>query len=141
MPITKHDKQELDQIYNDFGEQYGGCKNDYFALLYMTKKFRCRADEIAHQVAFGGNDYGLDGYYIDPVARNLYLYQFKWSENHNLFKESMEQLAKKGMERFFGTPLADPESKRTAKLPAGRPARTQIARRACLHPFCVQGRR
>ena len=108
MPITKHDKQELDQIHAEWGERFGGCKNDYFALLYLTKKFKCRPDEIAHQVTFGGNDYGLDGYHIDPVARNLYLYQFKWSENHNLFKESMEQLAKKGLERVLGSPLADP---------------------------------
>ncbi len=89
MAITKSDKQELDQLYSDWSDQYGGCKEDYFACLYLAKKHRCSVPDIAHQVAFGGNDYGLDGYYIDREARNLYLYQFKWSENHNLFKDSV----------------------------------------------------
>src|SRR5262249_13802926 len=44
----------------------------------------------------------------DPEAKNLYLYQFKWSENHNLFKDSLDRLAKEGMNRIFGNPLADP---------------------------------
>jgi hypothetical protein len=107
MPITKKDQKELDQFYTDYGEKYDGCKEDYFALVYLTKKFGCEVKDIAHQVAFGGNDYGLDAYYVDRPSRNLYLLQFKWSENHNLFKESLERLAKDGMERIFGNPLQD----------------------------------
>ena len=38
------------------------------------------ADQLIHQVAFGNRDYGIDTYYIDREAKNLYLYQFKWSE-------------------------------------------------------------
>ena len=30
---------------------------------------------ITH-VAFGGNDYGIDGLHFDPEKRNLYLFQF-----------------------------------------------------------------
>src|SRR5262249_32942257 len=75
---------------------------------YLQRKFKCEASVIAHQIAFGNNDYGPEAYYIDREARNLHLYQFKWSENHNLFKESMERLAKSGMERIFGDPLQDP---------------------------------
>jgi hypothetical protein len=108
MALTKSDKQELDQLHSDWSDKYGGCKEDYFACLYLPKKHHCSIPDIAHQVAFGGNDYGLDAYYIDRDARNLYLYQFKWSENHNLFKDSMDRLAKDGMARIFGNPMADP---------------------------------
>ncbi len=110
MPITKHDKQTLDQIYSDWSGKYKGRTEDYFALLYLTKKFEREVEDIAHEVCFGGWDYGMDAYHIDRSARNLYLYQFKWSENHNLFKESMERLAKDGLERIFGTVLADPKA-------------------------------
>lgn len=108
MPILKQDKQDLDQIYSDWSDRYGGRKEDYFACLYLKSKFRRDVQEIAHQVAFGGNDYGLDAFYIDREAKNLYLYQFKWSENHNLFKESLERLAQAGMQRIFGNAMADP---------------------------------
>ena len=61
---------------------------------------------MANQVAFGNHDYGLDGFYLDREAKNLFLYQFKWSENHNLFKESLDRLAKDGMNRIFGVDSA-----------------------------------
>ena len=108
MPITKQDKQELAQIHSDWSERYGGCKEDYFACLYLKAKFRCDIPELAPHIAFGGNDYGLDAYCIDREAKNLYLYQFKWSENHNLFKDSLDRLAKDGMHRIFGNAMADP---------------------------------
>ena len=84
MSISKLDKHELDQVYSDGFEKYGGCKEDYFACMYLTAKFNCSVSNVAARIAFGGNDYGLDAYYIDPDTKNLYLYQFKWSENHNL---------------------------------------------------------
>lgn len=108
MAITKQDKQELDQLYAEWSRTYKGCKEDYFAVMYLTKKFRLSADDVAAHISFGNNDFGIDAYHIDTQARNLYLYQFKWSENHNLFKESMDRLAKHGMERIFGNPFADP---------------------------------
>jgi hypothetical protein len=85
------------------------CNEDYFPFIYFLKKFNIGPEEICHQVAFGNNDYGIDAYYFDRQARNLYLYQFKFSENHNLFKESLERLTKDGIERIFGNPLLDPK--------------------------------
>jgi hypothetical protein len=108
MSITKQDKHELDQVHSDWFEKYGGCKEDYFACMYLTAKFHCSVPSVGARIAFGGNDYGLDAYYIDPDTKNLYLYQFKWSENHNLFKESLDRLSKDGMNRIFGNPMADP---------------------------------
>ena len=65
-------------------------------------------DDVAHQIAFNGNDYGIDAYHFDRYARNLYLYQFKWSEDHNLFKDSMQRLAKHGIARIFNATTQDP---------------------------------
>lgn len=110
MPITRQDKQQLNQAFSDWHEKYGGCKEDYFACMYLKSKFHCSVPDVAPRIAFGNNDYGLDAYYIDPETKNLYLYQFKWSENHNLFKESLDRLAKDGMNRIFGNPMADPSA-------------------------------
>jgi hypothetical protein len=106
--ITKQDEQALAQVYADYHDRYGGQKQDYFALLYLPKKFKCRVEDIAAQVAFGNNDYGLDAYYVDREGRNLYLFQFKWSENQGLFKESFERLTKEGMELIFGAGKQEP---------------------------------
>jgi len=107
MPIKTVDQQRLDSLYAEHHGRYNGRKEDYFALLYLTRKFKVDVDEIAHQVAFGGNDYGIDAYFVDRNARNLYLFQFKWSEDHGQFKGSMERLAKDGLARVFGNPNQD----------------------------------
>jgi hypothetical protein len=108
MPITHKDKQQLDDLYAELGRSYGGRKEDYFALLYLTRKFKLEPNEIAHQVAFGNRDYGIDAYYVDRQARNLYLFQFKWAEDYGQFKHSMERLAESGLLRIFGNPMQDP---------------------------------
>ncbi len=110
MPITTLDKKELNKIYNEYSSKYGGLKEDYFAFIYLTKKFNKSIEYFYKNVAFGNNDYGIDGYYIDRDTRNLYLFQFKWSENHNLFKDSLNRLTKAGLERIFGDPYQDPTS-------------------------------
>ena len=107
MPIKTIDKQRLDSLYAEYHGRYEGRKEDYFALLYMTRKFKVDEEEVAHQVAFGGNDYGIDAYFIDRDARNLYLHQFRWSEDHGQFKGSMERLTKDGLARIFGNPNQD----------------------------------
>lgn len=107
MPIKTIDQQRLDFLYAEHSGRYGGCKEDYFALLYLTRKFKVDVEEIAHHIAFGGNDYGIDAYFVDRDARNLYLFQFKWSEDHGQFKGSMERLAKDGLARVFGNPNQD----------------------------------
>jgi hypothetical protein len=107
MAIKEKDQQALDDIFAQCRGKYAGRKEDYFALQYLTNRFKVDLDNVAYQVAFGGNDYGLDAYYIDRGSHNLYLYQFKWSENHNLFKDSMIRLAEDGISRIFGNPRQD----------------------------------
>lgn len=100
-------QKTLDQAWTDYGKTYGGAKNDYFAPLYLTDKFGGDIDAHAHKVAFGGNDYGFDAFHVDPQRRNLYLFQFKWSESHHQFKDTMDRLISAGMERIFGNPNQD----------------------------------
>lgn len=109
MPIKPADQQRLDTLYAQHKASYVGRREDYFALLYLTRKFGVTVEEVAHQVAFGGNDYGLDAYHLDRRSGNLYLYQFKWTEDHSQFKGAMERLSKDGLQRIFGNPLQDRE--------------------------------
>jgi len=94
-------QREIDQAYLDHHSTYGGVKEDYFGLLYLMKKFKVSREEAGAQVAFGGNDYGFDAFHFDRDARNLYLFQFKWSDNCALFKDSFKRLIASGMEAVF----------------------------------------
>ena len=90
------------QAYSYLKGTYGGVREDYFSLLYLQNEFELPRDKAAMQVAFGGNDYGFDGFHIDTTRGNLYLFQFKWSPSHTLFKQSLQRLIDAGMERIFG---------------------------------------
>lgn len=107
MGITK---QALDQAYANFKSKYGGLREDYFAALYLAEEFGKKVEDIAHQVAFGNNDYGFDAFYVDAARRNLYLYQFKWTTSHSQFKDTFKRLISAGMERVFGNPQQDPKT-------------------------------
>jgi hypothetical protein len=95
------------RAYQELRGTCGGNKNDYFGLLYLNQIHDLPIDKARDQVAFGGNDYGLDGFYFDEKKRNLYLYQFKFSDNHSLFKDSLRRLTESGMEQVFKAPHRD----------------------------------
>lgn len=97
----------LTETQNLLKSKYGGTKEDYFAPLFISDKFEKRIESVIDNCAFGNNDYGIDGYYIDKEAKNLYLYQFKWSDNYELFKDTYKRLIKDGVERIFGDPYTD----------------------------------
>ncbi|HTW92782.1 MAG TPA: AIPR family protein [bacterium] len=101
-------QRELDQTFKEHSVHYGGVKEDYFAVLYLMREYGYQSvEEVACQVAFGGDDYGFDAFHLDMTRRNLYLFQFKWSENHTLFRESFRRLISAGIQRIFGDPLQD----------------------------------
>lgn len=104
MPIT--DKM-IDQAYSDLKDTCFGVRNDYFGLCYLESEFDIPREKAINQVAFGGNDYGLDGFHFDLNRRNLYLLQFKNTTSAAQFKESFERLIDKGMERLFVSPNRD----------------------------------
>lgn len=99
--------RHVDQAYSDHKGTYGGVRQDYFGLLYLEQEFGLSREEAAVQVAFGGNDYGVDGFHFDREKRNLYLFQFKYSESHAQFKQSFQRLIDAGMERIFGAAAQD----------------------------------
>lgn len=99
--------QMIDQAFEDLKKTCGGVRNDYFGLLYLEREFGIDRDVAINQVAFGGNDYGFDGFHFDEEKRNLYLYQFKCSDSFAQFKPSFRRLIDDGMERIFGATYQD----------------------------------
>ncbi len=91
----------IDQAFSDLRKTCGGVRNDYFGLLYLEQEFGVERDRAITQVAFGGNDYGIDAFHFDGEKRNLYLFQFKYSDSHAQFKGSFKRLTDAGMERIF----------------------------------------
>ena len=59
-------------------------------------------------MSLGDNNYGIDAFHLDSEKRNLYLYQFKWSENYLSLKDSMRQLVHRGMDYLFGGRISQP---------------------------------
>lgn len=97
----------IDQAYSDLKDTCAGVRNDYFGVCYLETEFNVPRQQAINQIAFGGNDYGLDGFHFDLSRRNLYLFQFKNTTSAGQFKESLERLIDKGMERMFVSPNKD----------------------------------
>src|SRR5713226_1394657 len=97
----------IDQAFSDLKKSCGGVRNDYFGLLYLEQEFDVERDRAILHVAFGGNDYGVDGFHFDGEKRNLYLFQFKCSDSHAQFKQSFNRLIEAGVERIFGARSQD----------------------------------
>ncbi len=126
-------------MHSEFYPRYRGLKEDYFALLYLTKKFGGHAEDFVSCVAFGNNDYGIDAYHIDRNGRNLFLYQFKWSENHGLFRDSLDRITDAGIPRIFGNPFQDPtQNELLARLKADLEENQALIDRVYIH-FVFKG--
>src|ERR1700760_1931842 len=95
-------ERSLTQCHSDYHKTFGGLKEDYFAVLYLAKRFGISQAEALKWVTFGGFDYGIDAYYIDPAAGNLYLYQFKWSDSVLQMGQSIDRLIDHGLDAVFG---------------------------------------
>lgn len=100
MGITYRD---LEQAYAQHKAQYGGSKEDYFALLYLTREFEKSPDQVARHIAFGKDvAEGINAFHVDANRRNLYLFQFQFKKQYQAFQEPLRRLAHEGMERIFG---------------------------------------
>lgn len=100
MGITKRD---LELAAEKYSGQYGGSKDDHFALLYLSREFEKDSDQLARHVAFGDETpEGINAFHVDVNRRNLYLFRFEWSQQHQTLKEPLRRLAREGMERIFG---------------------------------------
>lgn len=100
-------QRAVDQAYSDLRETCGGVKEDYFGLLYVEREHKLPREVAINQIAFGAHDYGCDGFHFDAERRNLYLYQFKFSNSYSQFKGSYQRLIDDGIECIFSTPNRD----------------------------------
>jgi hypothetical protein len=124
----------IDQAFSDLKKTCGGVRNDYLGLLYLEQEFGVDRDRAITQVAFGGNDYGIDGFHFDGDKRNLYLFQFKCSESHAQFKQSFNRLTAAGMERIFGARNQDQQlNQLLLQLKSGLVDNEAVIDRVCIH--------
>ena len=73
----------------------------------VEQEHKVLRERAVNQIAFGGNDYGFDGFHFDEQRRNPYLFQFKYSDSHSQFKGSLQRLIDDGVERIFLSPNKD----------------------------------
>lgn len=97
----------IDQAFSDLRSTCGGLREDYFGLLYLEQEHKVSREKAVNQVAFGGKDYGIDGFHFDEEKHNLYLFQFKFSGSYAQFKGSLQRLIEDGMEQIFLAPNRD----------------------------------
>ncbi len=93
---------EIDASLQTLLEVPGVTAENVFSRLYLEREFKISESEADQQIAWRGNEYGLDAFHIDPNLKNLYLFQFKWSEAQIQFRVSFQRLIEVGMERVFG---------------------------------------
>jgi AIPR protein len=118
MAITERD---VAQVAHDLKGRFGGVTNDYFGLLYLEKEFGLAREQASEQIAYGGNDFGIDGYHVDRQARNFHLFQFKFSKSEDQFSGSMQRLITDGLARVF-----DPSFQETHENPILREIRSKL---------------
>ena len=98
MTITE---RQVAQLASEMKSRRGGVDNDYFGILFLEKEFKVSREDACEQIAYGGNDFGLDGYHIDRQTKNLHLFQFKFSKSADQFIGSMQRLIRAGLARVF----------------------------------------
>jgi hypothetical protein len=114
-------EQQVLQTASEMKGRFGGHTNDYFGLLFLEQEFKLSRDEACEQIAYGGNDFGIDGYYFDRHARNFHLFQFKFSKSADQFAGSMQRLISAGLARVF-----NPSFQQTDENPILREIRSKL---------------
>jgi hypothetical protein len=94
-------EEQLNELYRTLSPRCGGKREDYFGVAYIANRFKVPADKILSNVAFGGTEYGIDGYFLDKPNKTLHIFVFKWSENHMSFKDPLAKLGSKGIDKIF----------------------------------------
>lgn len=85
-------------------DERAATKDGCFGLLYLEQEHQLTRQKALGQVALGGTDLGIDGFHFDPARRNLYIYQFRFTNSYAPFKASMQKLIDSGLERLFAAP-------------------------------------
>lgn len=132
--MTSSWDREIDQAHSDLKSICGGVRNDYFSLVYLEKEYNLPREKAVNQVSFGGNDFGVDAFHFDERKRNLYLFQFKYSEDYRQFRQSMEKLIEEGLEQIFLGPNTD-KKKNSLLLQLGS---CLLENRALIDQVCIR---
>jgi len=131
MPISD---REIDNAFAALSKTHGGARKDYFGLLYLEQEFELPRKVAANQVAFRGNDYGVDGFHVDPAKRNFYLYQFRSSASYSQFKATLQRLIDGGIERVFSGGRLDSSADALLRQLRSRLVENQaVIDRVCIH--------
>ena len=109
---------QVAQIAKELKPFRGGVDNDYFGLLFLEQEFKLSRDEACEQIAYGGNDFGIDGYHVDRQTKNLHIFQFKFSKSADQFIGSMQRLITAGLARVFGAKSQQAENSVLSELKA-----------------------
>jgi hypothetical protein len=109
---------QVSQVAKELKRFRGGVDNDYFGLLFLEQEFKLPREEACEQIAYGGKDFGIDGFHVDRFAKNLHIFQFKYSKSADQFIGSMQRLVTAGLARVFGANNQEAENPVLAELKA-----------------------
>lgn len=94
-------------------EQYNNSLSRAFIHLFLKVRFDLiDFEEREYYITDGGNDGGIDGYYIDRDNKLIYLFQSKFRANENNFHDkeiSMRELLSMDIERILSGEEKDEE--------------------------------
>lgn len=92
-------------------EQYYNSLSRAFIHLFLKVRFDLTDfEEREHFITDGGNDGGIDGYYIDSEHKEIFLFQSKFRANENNFHDkeiSMKELLSMDIERILSGETKD----------------------------------
>ncbi|MFN8207596.1 MAG: AIPR family protein [Bacteroidales bacterium] len=124
----------LNRAYTELKPRFGGNKADYLGLVYLEKELQVSREKALKQVAFGENDYGVGGFHFDLERKNLYIYQFIYSDSPRQFQPGFLKLIDRGIDVVFGNlPFDKNKDKLINQLRS-----TLIENRAVIRQVCVR---
>jgi hypothetical protein len=109
---------QVAQVARELKRIRGGVDNDYFGLLFLEQEFKLPREEACEQIAYGGKDFGIDGFHVDRFAKNLHIFQFKYSKAADQFIGSMQRLITAGLARVFSANSQEAENPVLSELKA-----------------------
>jgi hypothetical protein len=102
--------EKIDQLFDELGKKRGGHKNDYYGLIFLETVLGVPRTEATDLVAFGGNDFGIDGFFLDHDEHQFHLFQFKNTTSATQFRGSMERIANVAIPALFSDARAVADS-------------------------------
>ncbi|MDH7515860.1 MAG: AIPR family protein [Bacteroidota bacterium] len=91
----------IDKAQRELKAVHGGSRKEYFGLLYLEKIHGVPRENAVRQIAFGGNEYGIDGFHFDGSKKNFYVFQFRDNDRCAVFRKPLRQLIDVGMDLVF----------------------------------------